>query len=93
MAVTVLVQQRAQNAAANTTLLLHIGFLLAQSIAQLRRVHAASHHTLRQERHHQWCQHGQQVTGIVAQACGLAQLACGLVLLATKDVTQNIAAI
>ena len=76
------------------TLLLHLRALLAEHTAQGTGVHAASHHLLGQEGHHDGSQDLEQLGRLVGTDAGcLAQACFGTRLCATEDVTENAAAV
>ena len=89
LAIPVLVQQRAEQTAAQATLLLHARLFLSQHLAQAVGIQATGAGALRQKRHHDRRQYLQQLTGIGAQTRGLAQASFSLLLLATKNMAQD----
>lgn len=89
LAIAILVQQAAQQAAAQTALLLCVCALLPQHLAQTAGVHAAGVGALRQKCHHDGGQHLQQGPRLRAQACGLAQTGLRALLVAAKNMPQD----
>ena len=89
MAVTVLVQQRAQQATTQATLLLDLGFFLSQHLAQTIGAQTTGADALRQKRHHDRRQHLQQLASVSAQTRRLAQAVLRALLVAAKNMTED----
>ena len=94
IAVAVLIQHRSQHGAAKATLALQAVAFGTQRLPQLVGVEVLGLHLLGHIAHHQWCQHLQQLPGLVAAKPGrLAQIGLGTALLTAKNMPQNAAGI
>ena len=89
MAVTILVEQRAQQAAAQAALLLDLGFFLSQHLAQTIGAQTTGANALRQKCHHDGRQHLQQLTRISTETGGLAQAVLRALLVAAKNMAED----
>ena len=89
MAVTVLVEQRAQQTAAQAALLLDLGFFLPQHLAEAIRAQTTGADTLRQKCHHDRRQHLQQLASVGTQTGGLTQTVLRALLVAAKNMAKD----
>ena len=89
MAVAVLVEQRAQQTAAQAALLLDLGFFLPQHLTEAIRAQTTGADALRQKCHHDRRQHLQQLARVGTQTGGLTQTVLRALLVAAKNMTKD----
>ena len=89
MAVAVLVEQRAQQTAAQAALLLDLGFFLPQHLAEGIGIQPAGADALRQKRHHDRRQHLQQLASVGTEASRLTQAVLRALLVAAQNMAKD----